>query len=154
MQLQQGERLALESDDSTAGSQKFSAFPIVQLIDLDAAMGAAGQRGAGPAICGHGCPARSAAACARSSARRSSLPLARTGVILGSSLFNDAVNASAEAFAEALGPERFIGAIDSRGGNVVIHGWKTTLAITPRTRRARSSRTSARSSTRTWTPRA
>ena len=39
MPLQQGERLALESDDVDGWIRKFSAFQIVQLIDLDAAMG-------------------------------------------------------------------------------------------------------------------
>ena len=44
-------------------------------------------------------------------------------VILGSSLFNDrGVNkARAEAFAEAIDPDVLIGAIDSKGGKVVIH---------------------------------
>ena len=39
VQLQQGERLALESDDVDKWIRAFEAFPIVQLIDLDAAMG-------------------------------------------------------------------------------------------------------------------
>jgi phosphoribosylformimino-5-aminoimidazole carboxamide ribotide isomerase len=34
-------------------------------------------------------------------------------------------------FAEVIDPDLLIGAIDSRGGRVVIHGWKTTLDITP-----------------------
>jgi phosphoribosylformimino-5-aminoimidazole carboxamide ribotide isomerase len=29
------------------------------------------------------------------------------------------------------GPDRLVGAIDSRGGKVVIHGWKTPLPISP-----------------------
>ena len=36
----------------------------------------------------------------------------------------------ARALAEAVGPNRIIGAVDSRGGRVVIHGWKTVLPIT------------------------
>ena len=39
VQLQQGERLALSSDDVDGWIEKFSPFQIVQLIDLDAAMG-------------------------------------------------------------------------------------------------------------------
>ena len=39
VQLQQGERLAIASDDLEGWIEKFSAFQIVQLIDLDAAMG-------------------------------------------------------------------------------------------------------------------
>ena len=32
---------------------------------------------------------------------------------------------------DAVGRERVIAAVDTRGGRVVIHGWRTTLAITP-----------------------
>lgn len=39
VQLQQGERLALQSDDIDGWIEKFTDFQIVQLIDLDAAMG-------------------------------------------------------------------------------------------------------------------
>jgi phosphoribosylformimino-5-aminoimidazole carboxamide ribotide isomerase len=54
-------------------------------------------------------------------------------VILGSSLFsNSGVNRSrAEAFAEVFGTDRLVGAIDSRGGKIVINGWKTPLPISP-----------------------
>jgi phosphoribosylformimino-5-aminoimidazole carboxamide ribonucleotide (ProFAR) isomerase len=37
---------------------------------------------------------------------------------------------TARALAEAVGRERVIAAVDSRGGHVVIHGWKTTLPLT------------------------
>src|SRR6185503_17933820 len=36
----------------------------------------------------------------------------------------------ARALADAVGRERVIAAVDSRGGRVVIHGWKTTLPLT------------------------
>ena len=39
VQLVQGERLAVEAPTSTGGSQRFTGFPKVQLIDLDAAKG-------------------------------------------------------------------------------------------------------------------
>jgi phosphoribosylformimino-5-aminoimidazole carboxamide ribotide isomerase len=54
-------------------------------------------------------------------------------VILGSVLFNDrgVDRARAEAFAEVLTAGVLIGAVDSRGGRVVIHGWKTPLAVSP-----------------------
>jgi phosphoribosylformimino-5-aminoimidazole carboxamide ribonucleotide (ProFAR) isomerase len=53
-------------------------------------------------------------------------------VILGSALFTAAgVDLGfAERLAAALGPARLIAAVDSRGGRVVIHGWRTRLAIT------------------------
>jgi phosphoribosylformimino-5-aminoimidazole carboxamide ribonucleotide (ProFAR) isomerase len=53
-------------------------------------------------------------------------------VIAGSALFRDGVVdvAFARSLAEAVGAERVIAAVDSRGGQVVIHGWKTALPIT------------------------
>jgi phosphoribosylformimino-5-aminoimidazole carboxamide ribotide isomerase len=53
-------------------------------------------------------------------------------VIIGSSLFKDGrPNLDlARAFAQLVGPDRLIGAVDSRGGQVVIHGWKTALPLT------------------------
>ena len=39
VQLVQGERLAVESDDVDGWIRKFSRFPRVQLLDLDAAKG-------------------------------------------------------------------------------------------------------------------
>jgi len=36
----------------------------------------------------------------------------------------------ARSLAEAVGADRIIAAVDSRGGQVVIHGWKTPLPIT------------------------
>lgn len=132
VQLQQGERLALASDDVDGWIQKFSAFQIVQLIDLDAAMGRPANDElvryiASKLPCQVGGGVRSierAQELLEAGARR---------VILGSSLFNDrGVNKGrAEAFAEVIDSDKLIGAIDSRGGKVVIHGWKTPLTITP-----------------------
>src|SRR5262249_50775522 len=53
-------------------------------------------------------------------------------VIAGSSLFRDGAPdlAFAEALRDGIGRERVIAAVDSRGGHVVIHGWKTTLPMT------------------------
>ncbi len=132
VQLQQGERLAVESDDVDGWIEKFSTFPIVQLIDLDAALGKGAndelvKRIAGALPCQVGGGVRSierAQDLLAAGARR---------VILGSSLFNErGVNtARAESFAEVIGIDSLIGAIDSRGGKVVIHGWKKPLTISP-----------------------
>jgi phosphoribosylformimino-5-aminoimidazole carboxamide ribotide isomerase len=52
-------------------------------------------------------------------------------VIVSSALFRDgAVDLGfAEQLAAAIGPERVIAAVDSRGGRVAIHGWRTVLPI-------------------------
>ena len=63
---------------------------------------------------------------------REVLALGAHAVIASSALFRDgAVDAAfARSLAEAVGVERVIAAVDSRGGRVVIHGWKTALPLT------------------------
>ena len=53
-------------------------------------------------------------------------------VIVSSSLFRDGVVdlGFASSLAKAIGADRVIAAVDSRGGRVAIHGWKTMLPIT------------------------
>ena len=53
-------------------------------------------------------------------------------VIASSALFRDgAVDLTfAETLAGAIGADRVIAAVDSRGGQVVIHGWRTVLPLT------------------------
>ena len=132
VQLQQGERLAIESDDLDGWIARFSKFPLVQLIDLDAAMGrpandALVRRVAKALPCQVGGGIRSI------ERAQEIVDAGGKRVILGSALFNDrGVNRSrADAFAGVFGADRLIGAIDSRGGKVVIHGWKTPLPISP-----------------------
>ena len=53
-------------------------------------------------------------------------------MIASSALFRDGQVdvAFARALADAMGAERVIAAVDSRGGFVAIHGWKTILPVT------------------------
>jgi len=53
-------------------------------------------------------------------------------VIASSALFRDGMvdAAFAKTLADAIGADRVIAAVDSRGGRVAIHGWKTVLPIT------------------------
>jgi phosphoribosylformimino-5-aminoimidazole carboxamide ribotide isomerase len=132
VQLQQGERLALESDDIDGWIRKFSPFQIVQLIDLDAAMG----RPANDALVrkvADALPCQVGGGIRSIERAQELLALGARRVILGSSLFNErGVNRGrAEAFAEMIDPDLLIGAIDSRGGRVVIHGWKTPVPLSP-----------------------
>ena len=73
-----------------------------------------------------------AAACEPSPARSEILAAGAQQIIAGSALFKDGRPdlAFAKALADAVGRERIIAAVDSRGGQVVIHGWKTPLPLT------------------------
>jgi phosphoribosylformimino-5-aminoimidazole carboxamide ribotide isomerase len=132
VQLQQGERLALSSTDVDGWIEKFSAFPIVQLIDLDAAMGKPANDDLVRYVAAR-LPCQVGGGVRSIDRAQDLLAAGARRVILGSSLYNDrGVNTGrAEAFAEVIDPDTLIGAIDSKGGKVVIHGWKTALSITP-----------------------
>jgi phosphoribosylformimino-5-aminoimidazole carboxamide ribotide isomerase len=132
VQLQQGERLAMSFDDIEEWVVRFSRFPLVQLIDLDAAMGR-GQNADLVARIAARLPCQVGGGVRSIERAQELLDAGARRVILGSSLFNDrGVNVlRAESFADAIGADRIVGALDSRGGRVVIHGWKTALDVTP-----------------------
>jgi phosphoribosylformimino-5-aminoimidazole carboxamide ribotide isomerase len=131
VQLVQGERLAIEAPDPEPWIARFSGFPRVQLIDLDAARGRGDNRALVQSICGR-LPCRVGGGIRTVERAREVLALGAHAVIAGSALFRDgAVDAAfARTLAEAVGVNRVIAAVDSKGGKVVIHGWKTALPLT------------------------
>ena len=135
VQLQQGERLAIASDDLDGWIARFAGFPTVQLIDLDAAMRQGDNRALVEKVC-RALPCQVGGGIRTPERARDLLAIGARRVIVGSSLFDltggGRVNVEgASALAEAVGVDRIVAAVDSRGGRVVIHGWKTPLDITP-----------------------
>jgi phosphoribosylformimino-5-aminoimidazole carboxamide ribotide isomerase len=131
VQLVQGERLAIRDLDVRKWVARFERFPKVQVIDLDAAMGVGDNlslvRQIAPSLsCRVGGGVRTV------ERAQNLLAAGARQVIAGSSLFKDGhPNLEfARGLAEAIGVEQVIAAVDSRGGRVVIHGWKTTLPLT------------------------
>src|SRR6202158_5589002 len=131
VQLVQGERLAIKDDDVFRWVRRFERFPKVQVIDLDAAMGTGDnltlvRQIAGAISCRVAGGIRTAARAA------DVLGAGAQQIIAGSSLFRNGRPdlAFAKELADAVGADRVIGAVDSRGGRVVIHGWKTPLELT------------------------
>jgi phosphoribosylformimino-5-aminoimidazole carboxamide ribotide isomerase len=131
VQLVQGERLAIEAPDAEPWIERFSTFSRVQLIDLDAARGRGDNGAIVAAICGR-LPCRVGGGVRSVERAREVLSSGAHAVIASSALFRGgAVDVEfAKTLAAAVGAERVIAAVDSRGGQVVIHGWKTALPIT------------------------
>ena len=131
VQLVQGERLAIEAPDPEPWIRKFSSFPRVQLIDLDAARGRGNNSAMVASICRR-LPCRVGGGIRSVDRAQEVLAAGAHAVIASSALFRDgAVDIHfARSLADALGPERIIAAVDSRGGFVAIHGWKTILPVT------------------------
>jgi phosphoribosylformimino-5-aminoimidazole carboxamide ribotide isomerase len=131
VQLVQGERLAIEAPDPEPWIARFSGFPRVQLIDLDAARGRGDNAALVQSICRR-LPCRVGGGIRTVDRAREVLALGAHAVIAGSALFRDGVVDAvfARALAGAVGADRVIAAVDSKGGQVVIHGWKTALPLT------------------------
>jgi phosphoribosylformimino-5-aminoimidazole carboxamide ribotide isomerase len=130
VQLVQGERLAIETTDPEPWIEKFSPFPRVQLIDLDAAKGHGDNAAIVAGICAR-LPCRVGGGIRSVARAEAVLAGGAHAVIASSALFRDgAVDvAFARTLAEAVGADRVIAAVDSRGGHVAIHGWKTVLPL-------------------------
>ena len=131
VQLVQGERLAIEAPSPEPWIAKFTGYPRVQLIDLDAARGRGDNAALVREICGR-LPCRVGGGIRSIERARVVLDAGAHAVIASSALFRDGVvdTTFAAALSDAVGPDRVIAAVDSRAGQVVIHGWKTPLPIT------------------------
>jgi phosphoribosylformimino-5-aminoimidazole carboxamide ribotide isomerase len=132
VQLIQGKRKALEFDNFDEWVARFSKYPLVQLIDLDAAMG----KGSNFALARefiNRLPCQLGGGIRNLDAARLAVDAGARRVIIGSALFADAkLNPSlAEKLAASLGSRHLVFALDALGGFVTIHGWQKTTSITP-----------------------
>lgn len=132
VQLVQGERLALAFDDLDEWLRRFAAFPLVQVIDLDAAKGT-GSNDELVRRCCAALPCRVGGGVRTIERARQVLELGAREVIFGSALFRsgqvDTVFAAAAA--SALGCDRIVAAVDSFQGKVAVRGWSTVVDVTP-----------------------
>ena len=131
VQLVQGREKALEADAPLAMLEKFKAFPEIQVIDLDAAMG----RGSNDELVS----LVAARAVVRAGGGVRSVQRARAlveqgahRVIVGTAAFRvDGVNEDfLEQVAGAIGTERLIIALDSKDGRIVVKGWRESTRLT------------------------
>ena len=133
VQLVRGETLKLAFDDFEYWIGRFQNYPLVQLIDLDAAM----RQGDNselitkiarrlPCQVGGGIgTVEKAVAVLGAGARR---------VIVGSALFggDGLVNTGfAGTLADAVGMERLVFSVDTKDGRVAVKGWKDSVDLTP-----------------------
>ncbi len=132
VQLVRGERKALEFDDYQYWIDRFIEYPMVQLIDLDAAMGKGANTALVETIC-HSLPCQVGGGIRTPEKAMQVLGAGAKKVIVGSALLKDGtVNVEvARTFAHATSAARLIVAVDSRGGKVSIKGWKEGTELTP-----------------------
>ena len=125
VQLVQGRDKALEGDAPLEMLKKFAAFPEIQVIDLDAAMGKGENSAlvellAGKARCRVGGGVRTPERATRL------LEQGAYKVIVGTAAFTPVM----KDIAAAVGPEKILIALDSKGGKIVVKGWQEATDLT------------------------
>ncbi len=131
VQLVQGSRKALEFTDFDYWIERFAGFPIVQLIDLDAAMNQGSNRSRIEQIARR-LPCQVGGGIRNAKIAAETIALGVKKVIIGSALFQQGKinSALAQQLAEEVGQEKLLFAIDSRENKVVVHGWKQATPYT------------------------
>ena len=126
VQLIQGREKALELDSPVAMLEKFAAFPEIQVIDLDAAIGS-GSNDALVELLARQAKCRIGGGVRSPERARALIKQGAYKVIVGTAAFNRPL---LEQISAAIGTERMIVALDSKGGHVVIEGWRQSTALT------------------------
>ncbi|MCS6951660.1 MAG: 1-(5-phosphoribosyl)-5-[(5-phosphoribosylamino)methylideneamino] imidazole-4-carboxamide isomerase [Bryobacterales bacterium] len=130
VQLVQGRKKALEAGSPAEMLERFAAFPEIQVVDLDAAMGRGSNEEAVAFL--------AARAAVRVGGGIRTVERARTlvaqgarKVIIGTAAFgSDGINRPfLEALAAAVTRERVIVALDSYQGRIVVRGWQEATAL-------------------------
>lgn len=136
VQLVQGEKLRLAFDDFEYWIEKFSRYPLVQLIDLDAAMRQGDNSSLVEKIAKR-LPCQAGGGIHSIDRARRVLDAGARRVIIGSALFSEqngqaAVNTTfAAELAEAVGREQVVAGIDTKNGRIAVKGWKAQVALAP-----------------------
>lgn len=141
VQLVQGETLKLAFDDFDYWIERFRKYPLVQLIDLDAAM----RQGSNAELIEQftrqlSCQVGGGLRTPEDGQRM--LDLGAKRVIYGSTLFGGDGEADrkrhpvmnlnfAEELRKALGEERLVFSVDTKNGRVAVKGWKDSVDLTP-----------------------
>jgi len=125
VQLVQGREKALEGDSPLEMLRRFAAFPEIQVIDLNAAMGTGANDDLVRQVAAHA-RTRVGGGVRSADRARALIDQGAHKVIVGTAAF--AANGIDAAFladlAAAIGKERVIVALDSKQGRIVVKGWR------------------------------
>ena len=133
VQLVQGEKLRLAFDDFEYWIEKFARFPLVQLIDLDAAM-RQGDNASLVAQIAKRLPCQVGGGIRSADSVRQLLDAGAKRAIIGSALFSENGTVDTEfaaALAASVGVDRIVAGIDTKNGRIAVKGWKAQIELTP-----------------------
>lgn len=134
VQLIHGRKRRLAIDDVFGLLERFRGYPLLHVIDLDAAMG----RGSNARLVGQLCRKASmrvrVGGGIRTAARaKRILAAGAEKVIVGSAAFRDGgINhAFLSRLLRQVGKNRIVVAVDTAGGRILVRGWQEKLRLTP-----------------------
>lgn len=131
VQLVQGREKALEADSPLEMLRRFSAFPEIQVIDLNAAMGTGSNGELVRLVAAH---ARTRVGGGVRSVDRAKALIGQGAhkVIVGTAAFSAAgINEPFLAdLAAAIGRQRLVVALDTKDGRIVVKGWREATRFT------------------------
>jgi phosphoribosylformimino-5-aminoimidazole carboxamide ribotide isomerase len=132
VQLERGEELRLAFDDFEYWIERFSSYPLVQLIDLDAAMRKGDNRALIEKVARR-LPVQVGGGIRSAEQAQALLEIGARRVIFGSALFHDSgINTEfAATVSAAIGPEQFVAGIDTKAGRIAVRGWREQVDVTP-----------------------
>ena len=125
VQLVQGREKALEGDAPLEMLAKFAAFPEIQVIDLDAAMGK-GENAALVELLASRAKCRVGGGVRTAERARKLIEQGAYRVIVGTAAFTPAL----KEIAAEVTPERILIALDSKHGKIVVKGWQEATKFT------------------------
>ena len=126
VQLVQGREKALEGGTPLEMLERFAAFPQIQVIDLDAAMGK-GSNDELVELVASRATARVGGGVRSGERARRLIGRGAFRVIVGTAAFDRPL---LHEIADAVGPQRLIIALDSKKGKVVVKGWQEATEFT------------------------
>jgi len=132
VQLVQGEKLKLAFDDFEYWIERFAKYPLVQLIDLDAAM-RQGENSALVEQIAKRLPVQAGGGIHTIERACQVLDSGAKRVIVGSALFSAEGKVNAEFAAElaaSVGAERVVAGIDTKNGRIAVKGWRAQVELT------------------------
>jgi phosphoribosylformimino-5-aminoimidazole carboxamide ribotide isomerase len=131
VQLVQGREKALEGDSPLEMLRRFEKFPEIQVIDLDAAIGNGSNDDIVRLIAAHA-KTRIGGGVRNVERARALVEQGAFRIIVGTAAFNEdgADTALLQKMVDAVGRERLVIALDSKGGKIVVKGWRKAMDFT------------------------
>jgi phosphoribosylformimino-5-aminoimidazole carboxamide ribotide isomerase len=131
VQLVQGRDKALEGGSPEEMLRRFAAFPEIQVIDLDAAMGRGSNDGVVRMLASRAA-ARVGGGVRTVERARALVEQGARKVIVGTAAFGaaGADEAFLAALGDAIGRDRVVIALDSKAGRIVVKGWQESTRFT------------------------